>query len=253
MVYIFYLLQTNQLISEQFIFFEEEMMYKILVIDDDKEILKLMKTSLELENYNVTVCQKLQLPISFEDFRGYDLILLDIMMPTISGIEFCQQIRKEINSPIIFVSALDTDEGIIQALNIGGDDFIVKPFSLQQFIAKVNSHLKREERAKLKVEKEARKRRSIPPIEIYLEERMLYVENKPLSLTYREYNILELLSRNPYKVFSKEEIYEQVYDEESSALFRSISEYIYQIRVKFSSFGINPIKTIRGTGYKWNV
>ena len=115
-------------------------MYKILVIDDDKEILKLMKTSLELENYNVTVCQKLQLPISFEDFRGYDLILLDIMMPTISGIEFCQQIRKEINSPIIFVSALDTDEGIIQALNIGGDDFIVKPFSLQQFIAKVNSH-----------------------------------------------------------------------------------------------------------------
>ena len=206
--------------------------YKVLIADDDAHISELIALYMEKEGYETIEAHTGREAIESFKEHAPDIVLLDIMMPTISGIEFCQQIRKEINSPIIFVSALDTDEGIIQALNIGGDDFIVKPFSLQQFIAKVNSHLKREERAKLKVEKEARKRRSIPPIEIYLEERMLYVENKPLSLTYREYNILELLSRNPYKVFSKEEIYEQVYDEESSALFRSISEYIYQIRVK---------------------
>ncbi|MGT2784963.1 response regulator transcription factor [Streptococcus merionis] len=228
-------------------------MYKILAIDDDKEILKLMKTALEIENYHVTIYQEIQLPINVDDFKGYDLILLDIMMPTISGIEFCQKIREKVYSPIIFVSALDTDKEIIQALNIGGDDFIVKPFSLKQFTAKVNSHLKREERTKSKSEKNAREKRSFPPIEIYLEERMLYIEKEPLPLTYREYDILELLSRHPYKVFSKEEIYEQVYNEESSALFHSISEYIYQIRIKFSSFGINPIKTIRGVGYKWDV
>ncbi|HEP1733093.1 TPA: response regulator transcription factor, partial [Streptococcus pyogenes] len=226
---------------------------KILAIDDDKEILKLMKTALEIENYHVITCQEIELPIVFDDFKGYDLILLDIMMPNISGTEFCYKIREEVHSPIIFVSALDGDNEIVQALNIGGDDFIVKPFSLKQFVAKVNSHLKREERAKIKNEAEERVKRSFPPIEIYLEERMLYIDKQPLFLTYREYEILELLSRHPYKVFTKEEIYEQVYSDEASALFHSISEYIYQIRMKFSSFGINPIKTIRGIGYKWDV
>ncbi|EPZ43205.1 response regulator receiver domain protein, partial [Streptococcus pyogenes GA41345] len=125
-------------------------MYKILAIDDDKEILKLMKTALEIENYHVITCQEIELPIVFDDFKGYDLILLDIMMPNISGTEFCYKIREEVHSPIIFVSALDGDNEIVQALNIGGDDFIVKPFSLKQFVAKVNSHLKREERAKIK-------------------------------------------------------------------------------------------------------
>ncbi|HEL1796082.1 response regulator transcription factor [Streptococcus hyovaginalis] len=228
-------------------------MYKILAIDDDKEILKLIKNVLEIENYHVTTCQEIELPIVFDDFKGYDLILLDIMMPDISGTEFCHKIREEIHSPIIFISALDGDNEIVQALNIGGDDFIVKPFSLKQFTAKVKSHLKREERSKFKSETKERVKRSFPPIEIYLEERMLYIDKKPLHLTHREYEILELLSRHPHKVFAKEEIYEQVYSVEASALFHSISEYIYQIRIKFSSFGINPIKTIRGIGYKWDV
>lgn len=226
------------------------MMYKILAIDDDEEILKLIKTALKIENYQVTTYQEIQLPLDFDDFKNFDLILLDIMMPTINGTEFCRKIREEVYSPIIFVSALDSDNEIIRALNVGGDDFIVKPFSLKQFIAKVNSHLKREERTKLKSERE---KRSFPPIKIYLDERMIYIEKAPLTLTSREYDILELLSRHPHKVFTKKEIYEQVYDDDASALFHSISEYIYQIRRKFASFGINPIKTIRGTGYKWDV
>lgn len=226
------------------------MMYKILAIDDDEEILKLIKTALEIENFQVTTYQEIQLPLDFDDFKNFDLILLDIMMPTINGTEFCRKIREEVYSPIIFVSALDSDNEIIRALNVGGDDFIVKPFSLKQFIAKVNSHLKREERAKLKSEGDKRR---FPPIEIFLEERMLCIEKAPVPLTSREYDILELLSRHPHKVFTKKEIYEQVYDEEATALFHSISEYIYQIRMKFANFGINPIKTVRGIGYKWDV
>lgn len=225
-------------------------MYNILAIDDDIEILKLIKNALEIENYQVTICQEIQLPIVFDDFKRYDLILLDIMMPNISGTEFCHRIREEVDVPIIFVSALSEDDDIIQALTIGGDDFIIKPFNIKQFIARVKSHLKREERVKLI---SGGKKRSFPPIEIYLEERMLYIKKEPLALTCREYDILELLSRHPHKVFTKEEIYEQVYDEEASALFHSISEYIYQIRIKFAIFGINPIKTIRGIGYKWDV
>lgn len=119
-------------------------MYNILAIDDDREILKLIKNALEIENYQVTICQEIQLPIVFDDFKRYDLILLDIMMPNISGTEFCHRIREEVDAPIIFVSALSEDDDVIQALTIGGDDFIMKPFNIKQFIARVQSHLKRE-------------------------------------------------------------------------------------------------------------
>ena len=93
------------------------MMNKILAIDDDEEILKLIKTALEIENYQVTTLQEIKVPIVFDKFKGYDLILLDILMPNINGIEFCSKIREEVCSPIIFVSALSHDDEIIQALN----------------------------------------------------------------------------------------------------------------------------------------
>lgn len=117
-------------------------MYKVLVIDDDFEILKLMKNILELQNFSVTTYQKIELPIRLADFTGYDLILLDVMMPDIDGMELCQTIRNHITTPIIFVSAKDNENDIIKGLNLGGDDYITKPFSIKQLVAKIEAHLK---------------------------------------------------------------------------------------------------------------
>lgn len=226
-------------------------MYKILVVDDDFEIVKLMRTILEMKNYNVTTYQEVRLPIKISDFDGFDLILLDVMMPNVDGLQICKQIRKSVSSPIIFVSAKDSEDDIVSGLNLGGDDYITKPFSVNQLVAKVAAHLKREERYR-NAESNKSVIRELLPLTFYLQEKLVCVNGEAISLTKREYDILELLSSKTNKVYTREEIYECVYDDEADALFRSISEYIYQIRVKFVPYGINPIKTIRGMGYKWN-
>ncbi|GAB6637847.1 response regulator transcription factor [Streptococcus uberis] len=226
-------------------------MYKILVIDDDFEILKLMRTILEMKNYNVTTYQEVRLPIEMSDFKGFDLILLDVMMPEIDGLQICKQIRESVSSPVIFVSAKDSEDDIVLGLNLGGDDYITKPFSINQLVAKVAANLKREERHRNSKSNE-NVVRELLPITFYLQEKIVCINGEVISLTCREYDILDLLASKKNKVYTREEIYKRVYDEESDALFRSISEYVYQIRVKFSPYGINPIKTIRGIGYKWN-
>lgn len=227
-------------------------LYKVLVIDDDFEILKLMKNILELQNFSVTTYQKIELPIRLADFTGYDLILLDVMMPNIDGMELCQTIRNHITTPIIFVSAKDTENDIIKGLNLGGDDYITKPFSIKQLVAKIEAHLKREERSKQAKKAFQEFKREFLSITVYLQEKRICVNKNQVPLTNREYAILELLSSQPKKVFTRENIYEHVYNDDSDTLFRSISEYVYQIRQKFSVYGINPIKTVRGVGYQWH-
>lgn len=226
-------------------------MYKILIVDDDLEILKLMKTALEMKNYRVDIMNKVSVPLRLTDFQGFDLILLDIMMPNIEGTDICHAIRNQISTPIMFVSAKDSEEDIINGLNVGGDDYMVKSFSLKQLTAKVEAHLKREERKKKATDEFNNIRRDSGPVTFYLEEKQVLINGQIVRLTSREYQIMALLSARPSKIYSKEEIYELVYNEESSALFRSIPEYIYQIRVKLSYFKIDPIKTVRGMGYKW--
>ena len=226
-------------------------MYKILVVDDDFEILKLMRTILEMKNYQVMTYQEVTVPIDINNFKGFDLILLDVMMPNIDGMQICKQIRNKVSSPIIFVSAKDTEDDIVSGLNLGGDDYITKPFSINQLIAKVAANLKREERYK-QGELSNQIVRELSPITIYLQEKIVCINGDRLAFTSREYDIIELLSSNPRKIFTVQDIYENVYDDDAETLFRSISEYIYQIRLKFSSYGINPIKTVRGMGYKWH-
>ena len=226
-------------------------MYKILVVDDDFEILKLMRTILEMKNYQVMTYQEVTVPIDINNFKGFDLILLDVMMPNIDGMQICKQIRNKVSSPIIFVSAKDTEDDIVSGLNLGGDDYITKPFSINQLIAKVAANLKREERYK-QGELSNQIVRELSPITIYLQEKIVCINGDSLAFTSREYDIIELLSSNPRKIFTVQDIYENVYDDDAETLFRSISEYIYQIRLKFSSYGINPIKTVRGMGYKWH-
>ena len=226
-------------------------MYKILVVDDDFEILKLMRTILEMKNYQVMTYQEVTVPIDITNFKGFDLILLDVMMPNIDGMQICKQIRNKVSSPIIFVSAKDTEDDIVSGLNLGGDDYITKPFSINQLIAKVAANLKREERYK-QGELSNQIVRELSPITIYLQEKIVCINGDSLAFTSREYDIIELLSSNPRKIFTVQDIYENVYDDDAETLFRSISEYIYQIRLKFSSYGINPIKTVRGMGYKWH-
>ena len=220
------------------------MKYKILAIDDDEKILRLIANTLKANNFHVETRKNIE-EINICDFTGFDLILLDVMMP-ISGLEICRSIRSQIATPILFLTAKDFEEDLLNGIQAGADDYITKPFSIKELIARIQMHLRREERSH-----HASKEEMDSNITFNRDRQEVYYQSKRISLTKREFDLLYLLAKNENRIFSIEELYNYLYPVDSDAQLRSITEYIYQIRQKFKIHQIDPIKTIWGGGYKW--
>lgn len=220
------------------------MKYNILAIDDDEKILRLIGNALEANNFHVETRKNIE-EINICDFTGFDLILLDVMMP-ISGLEICRSIRAQIATPILFLTAKDFEEDLLKGIQAGADDYITKPFSIKELIARIQMHLRREERSH-----NASKEEMDSNITFYRDSQEVYYQSKRISLTKREFDLLYLLAKNENRIFSIEELYNYLYPISSDAQLRSITEYIYQIRQKFKIHKIDPIKTVWGGGYKW--
>lgn len=218
-------------------------MAKILAVDDEKAILKIIKKSLEKEGHIVdTVSDPKEL--SESDYLKYDLILLDIMMPGIDGYSICKSIRDAVDCPIIFLTAKTLEDDITKGLYIGADDYISKPFGINELRARVNAHLRREKRTK-------KNAFSVSDVKFFLSSKEVYYNDKIIEFTKSEYSICEFLALNHGQVFSKERIYEKVFGFDSESDVSAIVEHIKNIRSKFKNAGINPIKTVWGIGYKW--
>ena len=220
------------------------MKYKILAIDDDEKILRLIANTLKANNFHVETRKNIE-EINICDFTGFDLILLDVMMP-ISGLEICRSIRSQITTPILFLTAKDFEEDLLKGIQAGADDYITKPFSIKELIARIQMHLRREERLS-----QTSKEELISDITFYRDSQEVYYQSKRISLTKREFDLLYLLAKSENRIFSIEELYNYLYPVDSDAQLRSITEYIYQIRQKFKIHQIDPIKTVWGGGYKW--
>ena len=167
------------------------------------------------------------------------------MMP-ISGLEICRSIRSQITTPILFLTAKDFEEDLLEGIQAGADDYITKPFSIKELIARIQMHLRRDERLCQTSKKEL-----ISDITFYRDSQEVYYQSKSISLTKREFDLLYLLAKNENRIFSAEELYDYLYPVSSDVQLRSITEYIYQIRQKFKAHQIDPIKTVWGGGYKW--
>ena len=220
------------------------MKYKILAIDDDEKILRLIENTLKANNFDVETRKDIE-EINICDFTGFDLILLDVMMP-ISGLEICRSIRSQITTPILFLTAKDFEEDLLKGIQAGADDYITKPFSIKELIARIQMHLRREERSH-----DSSKEEMNTDITFYRDRQEVYYQSKRISLTKREFDLLYLLAKNENRIFTIEELYNYLYPVSSDAQLRSITEYIYQIRQKFKIHQIDPIKTVWGGGYKW--
>lgn len=220
------------------------MKYKILAIDDDEKILRLIENTLKVNNFDVETRKNIE-EINICDFTGFDLILLDVMMP-ISGLEICRSIRSQITTPILFLTAKDFEEDLLKGIQAGADDYITKPFSIKELIARIQMHLRREERSH-----DSSKEEMNSDITFYRDRQEVYYQSKRISLTKREFDLLYLLAKNENRIFTIEELYNYLYPVSSDAQLRSITEYIYQIRQKFKIHQIDPIKTVWGGGYKW--
>ena len=220
------------------------MKYKVLALDDDEKILRLIENTLKVNNFDVETRKNIE-EINICDFTGFDLILLDVMMP-ISGLEICRSIRSQITTPILFLTAKDFEEDLLKGIQAGADDYITKPFSIKELIARIQMHLRREERSH-----DSSKEEMNADITFYRDRQEVYYQSKRISLTKREFDLLYLLAKNENRIFTIEELYNYLYPVSSDAQLRSITEYIYQIRQKFKIHQIDPIKTVWGGGYKW--
>ena len=222
-------------------------MKKILVIDDEENIITIIKRYFEDNGY--TVLTAINTNIAQELLsHSPDLVLLDIMMPGIDGISFCQEIRDRVSCPIIFLSAKTEENSKLLGLASGGDDYITKPFSVRELFARVEAHIRREGRPR-----EYQSRIFFEDIWIDYSARQCGINESIIALTKKEFSIIELLSLHSGQVFSQERIYEIVwgYDAEGDANV-AVTEHIKRIRQKLSNHIENEkIETVWGIGYKW--
>ena len=216
---------------------------RILVIDDEADILNLIKNILLKQSYTVDVYQSPK-EVDEEKLSNYDLILLDVMMPDIDGISYCKKVRNKVDCPIIFLTAKHGESDIVEGLSSGADDYIIKPFGINELLARVLAHLRRE----------GRKREhslNIGDVRFSLSSHEIFVKDKRLELTKSEYQICYLLAKRRGGVFSKEQIYESLFGYDGIGDSLSIYEHIKNIRAKFEKLGSFPITTVWGIGYKW--
>lgn len=224
----------------------------ILIVDDEKEIRKLIEIYLRNEGYNTLVAENGEEALKLLADNEIDLIVLDVMMPKMDGIEACLKIRQERNMPIIMLSAKSEDMDKIMGLTTGADDYLTKPFNPLELVARIKSQLRRyivfNDTRPLK-----KSLIQVDGLSIDIETHEVKVNGEEVKLTPREFNILQLLAQNRGIVFSTEKIYENVWGEEFFGSDNTVMVHIRKIREKVEEDSRNPryIKTVWGVGYKF--
>ncbi|MEN1985733.1 MULTISPECIES: response regulator transcription factor [Paenibacillus] len=223
----------------------------ILLVDDEHEIIKLMEIYFGNEGYRILTAHDGVEALEQLRKERVDLIVLDVMMPNMDGIEACMKIREEQKMPIIMLSAKSMDMDKIMGLSIGADDYVTKPFNPLELVARAKSQLRRyyqfnEGREKRKHEL------TIDELVINTDTHEVWVDEQPVHLTPREFAVLELLARHQGSVLSMEQIYQQVWKEEYMESSNTVMVHIRKIREKIEPDKKNPkfIQTVWGVGYK---
>ncbi len=219
---------------------------KILMVDDDRELLKMLSRYFTWKHYVVITAEN-GIEALEKINTNPDIILLDVNMPGMDGIELCRKIRDSVSCPILFLTAKVEEQDRVMGLLSGGDDYILKPFSLKELEARIIAHLKREERLHRKTEQ-----RFYDDLVIDYVCKTVKIKGQSVELTKLEYEIMEFLSMNPEIVFEKERIYEKIngYDAEGDS--RVVTELIRRIRKKIKMYTEQEyIETVWGMGYKW--
>lgn len=222
------------------------MSYKLLIVDDEEEILQMLSNYFTLLEYEVLEASSAMEAMKLLS-QNPDLILLDINMPGMDGLELCKQIREQVNVPILFLTAKIEEQDRVDGFLAGGDDYILKPFSMDELQARVMAHLRREERRTGK-----KTFKNFGKVQIDYSDRQLRVSGKEISLTKTEFDIVELLSQNKGRIFGKEDIYEKVWGFDKDGNSDSIMEHIRRIRKKIQKeTKEDVIETVWGVGYRW--
>lgn len=226
-------------------------MKNVLIVEDDLTIAELERDYLEINGFIVEIVSTGDQGLRKAVSEDYDLVLLDLMLPKVDGFEICKRIRKEIDIPIIMITAKKEDIDKVRGLGLGADDFIVKPFSPNELVARVKAHLSRYERL---VNRENHADEiQIRGLKIDRSSRCVFVNEKEVFFTTKEFDLLALLAMNPNHVFSKEDLFERVWGLDSMGDIATVTVHIQKLRGKIEMDPSNPqyIETIWGAGYRF--
>jgi two-component system, OmpR family, response regulator len=224
------------------------MAHSILVVDDDPHIRDVVRFAFEKTGMNISVAQDGKEALRQFDRNVHDLVVLDIGMPEMDGLEVCRQIRKTAETPILFLSARDEEIDRILGLEIGGDDYVTKPFSPRELVARVNAILRRTRSAPPPAES---KTLSHGGLTVDINTRAATFDDKPIALTALEFSILRALLARPGFVFTRELILDAAYAGNIHVADRTIDSHIRNIRAKMAAAGSDSvIETVHGVGFK---
>jgi DNA-binding response OmpR family regulator len=222
---------------------------RILIVEDQENLAKLVKRGLESEGFAVDYLLDGETGLNriLLSSMDYDLIILDIMLPKKNGLEICQKAREEkITTPIIILTAKDTEEDIVSGLNSGADDYMVKPFSFDILLARINAILRRPKevlQTELKI-----KDLNLNPLS-----RRVYKKDKEIKLTLKEFSLLEYLMRHPNQVVNREQIISSLWDFAFDSFSNIVDVHITNLRKKIGDQNAKVIETIHGVGYRLNI
>ncbi len=229
-------------------------MSKILIVEDEQEIAELEKDYLELSGFEVEIETDGESGLQRALEGEFDLYILDLMLPGVNGFEICTKIRKENDKPILMVSAKKDDIDKIHGLGLGADDYITKPFSPSELVARVKAHISRYQRISSNMA-ESHDEIEIRGLKIDKTARRVWVNGEEKNLTTKEFDLLTFLAEHPNHVFSKEELFSRIWDMELIGDIATVTVHIKKIREKIEPDKSRPqyIETIWGVGYRFKV
>ncbi|MEE8121005.1 MAG: response regulator transcription factor [Anaerolineales bacterium] len=226
--------------------------YTILVVDDEPSIVDVLRYNLEKANFSVIVARDGEQALQLAEARQPDLIVLDLMLPGIDGLEVCRNLRKEDNVPIIMLTARDEEIDRVVGLELGADDYVVKPFSTRELIARIKSVLRRAQAAEIRNETTLQK----GPLSMNLDKHEAHWDGELLELSALEFDLLETLIRNEGHVLTREQLISTVWGYDFFGDTRAVDTAVRRLRARLRevhSLAAESIATIRGVGYKLDV
>jgi len=229
-------------------------MSKILIIEDEEAIAELEKDYLELNSFDVTIQHAGDTGLATALGNDFDLVILDLMLPGMDGFEVCKKIREVKNIPVIMVSAKKDDIDKIRGLGLGADDYLTKPFSPSELVARVKAHLARYDRL-VGTNVKTNDMVEIRGIRIDKTARRVYIDGEEKAFTTKEFDLLTFLAENPNHVYTKEELFREIWDMASIGDIATVTVHIKKIREKIEFDTSKPqyIETIWGVGYRFKV
>lgn len=229
-------------------------MRRILIVEDEESIAELEKDYLELSGFKVEIENNGEVGLNRALSEEFDMYILDLMLPDVDGFEICRSIRESKNTPILMISAKKDDIDKIRGLGLGADDYMTKPFSPSEMVARVKAHLARYERL-IGSGQQENDIIEIRGLKIDKTARRVWVNNEEKQFTTKEFDLLTFLAENPNRVFTKEELFREIWDMESIGDIATVTVHIKKIREKIEYSTSKPqyIETIWGVGYRFKI